>query len=280
MAKLLYLTGGLLAAGAAYALGRSRERRRAEGLTAKLIRGSQQPTEANVDLQSLDGLPPPVARYFRHVLSEGQASIRAARLQQRGVLRTSTTTKNWLSFEARQLIAPPVTGFLWNAKVSLPLATHVRVIDSYDDDSGGGGRVSLLSALPLASDSGAPELDSGALHRYLAEAVWYPTALLPQAGVEWAPISDTSAQATLTDDGVTVSLEFRFNETDEVTGIYTPGRYGRFDNEYRRVPWEGHFADYRGCSGMLVPHYGEVGWYVEDEWRAVWKGDLIEAQYA
>ena len=80
------------------------------------------------------------------------------------------------------------------------------------------GRVSLFSAFTLSSSANIPELNSGALHRYLAEAVWYPTALLPQAGVQWSPIDEHSALATLTDNGETVSLEFRFNDAGEVTG--------------------------------------------------------------
>ncbi|WP_425532220.1 DUF6920 family protein [Aromatoleum anaerobium] len=46
----------------------------------------------------------------------------------------------------------------------------------------GSGQAQLLSAVTVASDRDKPELNSGSLHRYLAEAVWYPTALLPSAG--------------------------------------------------------------------------------------------------
>jgi len=59
----------------------------------------------------------------------------------------------------------------------LPLATHVRVLDSYAAGVGS-GQVSLLSAVAIASEAGIPVLSSGALHRFLAEEVWFPTALL------------------------------------------------------------------------------------------------------
>ena len=141
------------------------------------------------------------------------------------------------------------------------------------------GRVSLSSAFAVAEESGAPELNSGALHRYLAEAVWYPTALLPQSGVVWTPITDRSALATLTDRGTTVSLEFRFDESGEVTGIYSPGRFGRFDGGYKRVPWEGHFRRYEVRARMRVPTHAEVGWYETGAWQAVWKGDPVDVRY-
>jgi hypothetical protein len=71
-------------------------------------------------------------------------------------------------------------------------------------------------------------------------------------------------------------LEFRFAQTGEVIGIYTPGRWGMFPGGYRQVPWEGHFRDYRERDGVVVPTEGNVGWYVDDEWRAVWKGTVNE----
>jgi hypothetical protein len=41
----------------------------------------------------------------------------------------------------------------------------------------------------------------------------------------------------------------------------------------------------RGISGttgsataIMVPTYGEVGWYIEDEWHAVWKATVAAYQ--
>lgn len=83
----------------------------------------------------------------------------------------------------------------------------------------------------------------------------------------------------LTDRGATVSLEFRFNEAGEVTGIYSAGRLSRFDGGYMQVPWEGNFRDYQIQSGMRAPLYGEVGWYDKGVLQVVWKGKFLEAQY-
>jgi hypothetical protein len=130
-----------------------------------------------------------------------------------------------------------------------------------------------------AADSGRPELNSGALHRYLAESVWYPTALLPGPALQWSPVSDTKALARLTDSGLTVSLEFWFNEPGEITGVYSPGRWGRFDGGYQQIPWEGHFRNYRERDGMLTPAEGEVGWCSMGQWQCVWKGRVVEADY-
>jgi len=231
-----------------------------------------------IDFSRLDGLPEPVARYLRHVLRDGQRPVRVVRLSQVGQLRTDIEKDRWSPFEAGQVIAPQVNGFVWNARVSIGPLLQVRVRDAYVAGKGS-GRVTLLSAITIASDSDRYEMNSGSLHRYLAEAVWYPTALVPSAALQWSAINRTKAMATLTDAGTTVSLEFWFNEAGEVTGIYSPGRWGRFDSEYLQTPWEGHFRSYQERGGMLVPAEGEVGWYSSGAWRSVWRGKIVEATY-
>ena len=278
--KWILIASGIVIMTAVIAVfvGQSRENSRADALVETLVQSLFRPATGTVDFESLATLPPPVARYFKHVLAENQNLIKTARMHQSGVLRTSTTTDAWSSFTASQIVAPPVIGFVWNAKVETPLATHVRVLDSYVAGIGA-GRFSILSAFAVASEAGEPELNSGALHRYLAEAVWYPTALLPQSGVTWTPINEYSAMAAITDRGTTVSLEFRFNDVGEVVAIYSPGRFGRFDAAYKQVPWEGHFSDYKLRGGMRIPAYGEVGWYEGQTLQLVWRGNLIDVRY-
>ena len=84
-------------------------------------------------------------------------------------------------------------------------------------------------------------MNSSLLHRFLAEAVWYPTALLPSPALSWTPIDDASTLATLTQGAISVSLEFRFNCCDEVESIYTPGWWESFDGGFKQVAWEGMF---------------------------------------
>jgi hypothetical protein len=280
LALKLALGGAVLAAAAAAALrvGSARTQQTFESLVARL--DDAPPAQAAVvDFGELAALPAPVARYFRHVLREGQPMIRHARLEQEGVLRTGMEEDRWMSFTAVQVVVPGAPGFVWNATTRVAPFLHVRVLDSYVAGIGS-GQVRLLSAITVGEDADNPQINSGALHRYLAEAVWTPTALLPHAGVRWAAIDERRALATLSDRGTTVSLEFRFNEAGEVSGIYSPGRWGQFDGGYRQVPWEGHFRDYVERDGMRVPAEGEVGWHRTGEWRAVWCGRLVAAVYA
>jgi hypothetical protein len=244
----------------------------------RLLQTADRTDTAQVSTEELNNLPEPVVRYFRRVLREGQPYIRVARLHQTGELRTEPQSDRWLLFQADQVVTPLSPGFVWDAQVNIAPLIHVRVRDAYIAGQGS-GEVSLLSAITVAAERDRFEMDSGALHRYLAEAVWYPTALLPSAYLEWSPINDNKALASLTDSGITVRLEFSFNDAGEVTGIYSAGRWGIFAGEYKQVPWEGHFRKYEERDGMRVPTEGEVGWYSPGEWQPVWKGTIGEISY-
>lgn len=253
--------------------GAQRQRAALAEQVERLVRaGDRQRSESDVGDRGIGNVPPPVARYLRLALPSTK-TIREVRIRQVGTLRTDVNSERWMPFEAEQIVVPAATGFVWNARVRVAPLLHVRVRDAFVDGQGA-GHVSLLSSFTVGEDAGTPEMNSGSLHRYLAEAVWYPTALLPSPQLTWTAIDDTRAMATLTTHGVTVSLEFRFAKSGEVTGIYTPGRWGTFRGEYRQVPWEGHFKNFHERDGIVVPSEGDVGWYADDQWHAVWQGSI------
>ena len=237
-----------------------------------------QQNQACVDFSKLESLPAPVQRYFRHVLTDGQTYINQVTINQSGVLRTSTDKNKWLTFSAQHNVYPPSKSFEWNARVTLFPALWISIRDRYLDGVGS-GQIKLFSIIPVASDGGHMEINSGELHRYLAEGVWYPTALLPESGVTWTEIDDEKALASITVNNITVALEFTFNDTGEVVAVYTDARYGQFEGGYQLKPWEGHFKDYHEVNGMKVPKYGEVGWWVDGQYELVWKGDIVRIVY-
>lgn len=230
------------------------------------------------DFEQLRTLPEPVKKYFLHVLSRDQAWIRQVQIHQKGVLRTDMKSNQWLSFDATQVVSPIEKSFEWSAKVQMGPWLHVRVVDSYRNGIGA-GNVKFLSLIPLGGDLGTLEMNSGSLHRYLAEGVWYPTGLLPQSGVQWTAIDSGRALAAIEDHGVRVEVEFRFNDKNEIISMYSPGRWGKFKDGYKQVAWEGHFKNYVTISGMQIPSYGEVGWYSEGQWQKVWEGSSLEIKF-
>jgi len=230
--------------------------------------------------EDLRGLPTPVSRYFRLALREGQPLVRRARLLQRGQfnLAASAQKSRWRRLQAEQHFSAGPPGFLWDARIRTAPLMAVRVRDAYIGAEGSMlGK--LLHLFTVVDEAGKAELNEGALQRYLAEAVWLPTALLPSRGVRWTAVDDTRALAELTDAGTTVSLEFHFNEEGEVSGVFAPGRHRAVGGKFVPTPWAGRFRDYQVRGGMRVPLEAEAEWQLPEGALPYWRGRIVEIEY-
>jgi hypothetical protein len=211
--------------------------------------------------EQLAALPPPVKRYLEKALEPGMALNRRIRLQQHGLFNIDQEKGQWQPLQAVSHITTSPPGFLWDARISLVPPLRIRVVDYYREGQGGlSGK--LLGTLPVVAAPPAPELDQGELLTWLAEAVWYPMALLPGNGISWTPLDERSARATVDDGHHRVSLDFHFNQRDEVSRIHSEGRARLVDGRYEMTPWSGRFRDYGRISGMLIPREGEVLWHL------------------
>jgi hypothetical protein len=216
-------------------------------------------------------LPAPVARYLQFALGQHPEPARLMHLAQHGSLRTDAANRRWLDFTADHTVAPLAQAFVWDAKVRMAPGVHLRVIDSLLDGIGA-GQVHAMSAVEVARAVDKAEVNSGCLHRFLAEAVWFPWALIPSEHLDWTAIDEHRALATLSAGGQSVSLEFRFAPSGEVTSVFTPARWGRFGERYSQAPWEGQFREYRAFNGLMLPSEGAVGWHRDGELQLVWTG--------
>ena len=270
--------GALLVGVGSAAIAAQRQRVSRDRMLASLVRARDDALPTRVDFAALDTLPPPVTRYLKGVLHEGQPCIRLAHMRQDGMLKTALDSARWTAFEATSLAAPRAPGFLWDARVGLAPLVHVRVRDAFASGRGSSA-VLLASAVQLASITDNAAIDAAALQRYLGEAVWYPTALLPSPGLSWSPIDERSATATLRVGDLAVSLDFRFDADGRVASVYTAARWMQVDGRFEQRAWEGRFAGYRACDGIVVPLRGEAGWYVEGAYVRVWRGRWTELAY-
>jgi len=156
---------------------------------------------------------------------------------------------------------------------------NIRVRDGFRNGQGS-MRAKILSLFTVMNAGGADEkLAAGALQRYLAESVWLPTALLPRENLQWSAIDETHAKATLTDAGVTVSLEFEFGETGEIVGVFAPARFKESGGEYKPFPWAGRFRNYREQDDMMIPTEGEVEWRMPEGGEPYWRGKIVDVEY-
>ena len=129
--------------------------------------------------------------------------------------------------------------------------------------------------MKLAQMHGTPRIAQGELMRYLAEAVSYPTALLPSQGVRWDGIDGTSARATLTDGATAVSLVFTFGSDGMIATAWASSRPRSADQS---APWLlCRYSDYVERAGMRVPGEGEVEWQLPGSARCPTGGGGLRA---
>ena len=261
--------------GLATVYGRYRWQLDTDQLRAKLTNGRRTIEPEIYDQKEIEGLPDPVQRFFKTVLKDEQAIVAAVRLSQQGQFNMSETEAKWSPFTATQLVTTHRLGFDWDARIQMAPGVNAFVHDTYLLGEGS-LHASLLGLFTVAKMHGAPEHNQGELLRFLAEATWYPTALLPSQGVRWEAIDDTAARATLTDGATTVSLVFQFNAEGTIATMRAEARYR---DKLTAMPWNGRFWEYAVCDGMLIPLAGEVGWEYPEGTRLYFKGRITEIHY-
>lgn len=236
------------------------------------------PSPARFDSRELEGLPAPVQRYFRAVLKEGQPIIAAVTVELAGTFNLSATEERWKPFTSRQRVVTCRPGFLWDAQVSMLPGLAVRVVDSY---IAGEGllRAAILGMFTVADVRGGGEIARGEFMRFFAEAAWYPTALLPSQGVRWAAVDDRSANATIVDGPLTLTLLFRFNDAGLIDSFRAEARGAGVGKEMVMLPWEGRWSDYRSRDGMTVPLTGEVAWMRPEGRKSYFVGTVSSLTY-
>jgi hypothetical protein len=238
------------------------------------MRAGVVPKPGTFTAQSVEQLPPPVARYFRRALTEGQPLIVSAIATQEAEFRANGA---WKPLRATQhfTIMPP--GFLWDARIRMAPLMPALVRDAYIEGRGL-MQATMFGVFPLVNQAAFPELNAGALQRYLGEAVWLPTALLPGHGVTWTPIDDRSATATLVDGGASVSLRFHFDDRDDIVEV-SGHRFAEHQGQYELRPWHVRCFDHVKRNGMTIPQSCEVAWISKKGAEPYWRGRIASIEY-
>ena len=254
-----------------------RWRVRTHALVAALRRGGPPAEPATFSAARLAALPAPVRRYFAAVMPEGQPLARRVHLAQQGTFLVKPESNGWAPFTAVQDFRVVPAAFVWDARIRMGPRIEVRVRDSFVDGKGSmyGAAMGLVTVVRVEN---TPDIATAALMRYLGEACWFPAALLPDAGVTWSAVDDSTARATLASGGASASLDFHFGPDSlvwRVTGMRPRTEGGT------SVPtmWEGRWLEYGGRGGVRIPVLAEVAWLLPAGPQPYWRGRVTEIDY-
>jgi hypothetical protein len=234
------------------------------------------------DPHELEGLPAPVQRYFRAVLKDGQPIVRGVTINMAGTINMSATAVQWKPFTSIQRVVTASggarSGFMWDARIAMLPGVKVLVVDSY---IAGKGLVqaAMLGLFTVADISGGGDMARGELMRFFAETPWYPTALLPSQGVQWAAVDATSAKASINEGAITLTLLFHFNEQGFIDLVRAEARGGMVGKEMLMRPWECGLSDYQVRDGMTVPISGTAAWVLPGGPKTYFHGTVKTLSY-
>jgi hypothetical protein len=251
-----------------------------QALVDRLTAARVPPLITRYDARELAGLPAPVQRYFRAVLKDGQPIVTSAAVDHVGRFNLGTAGEQWWPFTSHQEVATRRPGFVWNAGIAMLPGLSVRVHDAYVAGEGV-LNPAVLGLFPLGGSGNADKatLARGELIRYLAEAAWYPTALLPSQGLRWTPVDPRSADATLVDGRLRITMRFHFDAEGLIESARVEERGALIDNRIVMTPWEGRWSNYQWRDGMRVPMTGEAAWLGADGRRPYWRGTIVTLSY-
>ena len=203
-------------------------------------------------------LPQNVRDWIEYTGVIGKEKIVSAHVRQKAEMKLEED-KPWIPVEAEQYFTSDEPGFIWNAKIKFAPLFHISGRDKYQNGKGN-MLIKILSLLTIA-DSKGEEIDQGSLLRYLAESMWFPTAVLNEY-IAWEEIDRYHAKATMTYGGISASGIYTFNDEGQVIS-FEAKRYGEFNGEFSLETWLVSVGEYKEFNGINIPSKGNVTWRLE-----------------
>jgi len=250
----------LLLAGAGLGLWvHSRDQAQARAVWAAL-EAAREADPPRYDPAMVADLPEVAQRYFFRTIEPGTPLHRVVRLEMEG---SFIMNGNPLSMTARQMLAPPARGFVWQAEVGQGLMQFAGS-DGYHRPAGGTvtswTKFWLRGVIPLARIGGNPDHASAAATRVMMEAVWAPASLLPQFGAEWVQTGPDSAEIRFADvqgiEPMQITLDAEGNLIEVQALRWTDANP---EKSWRLQPFGGRMLQMGRVEGFLIPTQVEMG---------------------
>lgn len=226
--------------------------------------------------QMVAGLPDIVRRYFLHAIEPDTPLADSVSLKMSGTFRLKPDG-DWLPMTGDETLNLP-KGFIWRAKVG----TGLMSFSGADYYFAGNGRMKfgIWGIIPVASATGRDTARSS-IGRFVAEAFWLPSALLPQRGVKWEAVDDESAKAVVNVDGEIVNITFQIAPNGQLLQILL-SRWGdkTADGSYGYAPFGGEVTAERRFGGFTIPaELGAGWWFGTDQYFEFFRAKIEEAAF-
>jgi len=237
---------------------------------AELFKNTSKEKPEKITEADIARLPEPVQKYLRYTKTVGKDKIHKVRLKQTGKIRMKPDAK-WMPFEAEQYYTTDNPAFIWKANVKFAPLLWISGRDSYVNGKGN-MLIKVLSLIKVVDGAG-PELDQGALCRYLNEMMWFPDAYMNDY-IKWEPVDANSARATMTVNGTTASAVLKFDSEGKLVDFIAE-RY----METTMETWSTPVANYKDFHGIMLPSGGKAVWKLKTGDFAYIELELVDIEH-
>lgn len=241
----------------------------------QLFKHQQKAERKIITEEDITDLPEPVQRYLRYTGVIGKERVSTVRLKQTGFMRPKPDGK-WVPLEAEEYYTADSPGFVWMGRLTMAPLMTVSAQDMYTDGKGN-MHIKLLSTVTVA-DAKGKEMDEASLMRYFNEMMWFPTAYVSDR-VKWEPIDESSARATMTDHGITVSAVFHFDGEGRITNFVAKRGYDTGGGKLVMKTWSTPITEYATINGLRLPVKGEAIWHLDSGEYSYIRLEITDIEY-
>lgn len=211
------------------------------------------------DPSMVAGLPPVAQRYFARAIRPGTPLYQMVRLEMSG---SFTLNGKAMPMQARQILAPPARGFVWQAEIGRGLMRFAGS-DGYLSDPNGAEswtKFWLGGVVPLARIGGTTDHARAAATRAMLESLWVPALLLPQMGATWTETGPDTAEIRFAAAPDLPPMQVTLNAEGDLTEVWAlRWSDANPDKAYRLQPFGGRMLDWAEFQGFRIPMRVELG---------------------
>lgn len=213
-----------------------------------------------VDPEAMSDLPKPVQHWIGQSRIVGQQAVEQVEMKQDFRLQLKPEQTDWYHGSVQQLIWTAEPAFVWTLNMEMMPLVHIAGRDLFADGEGE-MLIRIMSAVPIVEEKNNPKINQGALQRFLAEMVWYPSFALSER-VSWEAIDEYSARASMDYKGTSGACTFFFDNTGMPKRV-SAMRYRGGHEDAVLTEWVIDIHENRVFNGINIPVSCSVTWKLD-----------------
>ena len=213
-----------------------------------------------VSEQMILNLPAIVQKWLLNSGTIGKEAIHNVYLEQDIQMLMKSDQKEWSNATARQYFTAEPPAFNWFVNLKMNSLVDLVGRDKFENGQGE-MTIKMFSLFSVVHAKNNEKINQATLQRYLAEIVWFPSNALSNY-IDWEPMDDTSAKATMEFNGTKGSGIFHFDENGTFVK-FVAMRY-KDAKDIEPTEWTVRATKTEERNGIKIPVACEASWKLEN----------------